>query len=85
MKFLLLSAIAVVAIFVKAQDACILNCTATACPTNEIACLCTTGSAEIAACIQENCPPEDLQIALGLQQSVCGINSPLVNKSNSEL
>ena len=80
MKFLALSALAVVAAVVSAQtpDACILTCAEQACPSEfasanvtDYTCFCTTGTAAILACLQANCTPADLQTAEGLQQVVC--------------
>jgi hypothetical protein len=85
MKFLSFSVLAIAAV-VNAQtapDACILTCAEQACPSEfsganitSYTCFCTTGTAQIAACLTANCTQADLATAEGLQQSVCGGNSP---------
>lgn len=87
MKFLALSALALVAV-VNAQatpptpDTCILTCAEQACPseftsanTTDYSCFCSTGTAQIIACLTANCTAADLQTAQGLEVSVCG-NDP---------
>jgi hypothetical protein len=73
MQILTLTAIALVAAFVKAQDACIINCTVQACPDfpSDIACFCSTGTADIIACLEANCTSADLTTAQALGQQYC--------------
>ena len=86
MKFLSLSALAIVAV-VNAQsvapDACILTCAEQACPSEfsganvtDYSCFCTTGTAQIISCLNANCTSADLTTAEELAQAVCGGKSP---------
>ena len=87
MKFLSLSALAIVAV-VNAQtptpDACILTCAEQACPSEfsganvtDYSCFCTTGTAQIIGCLNANCTAADLTTAEELATAVCGGKHPL--------
>jgi cobalamin biosynthesis Mg chelatase CobN len=87
MKFLSLSALAIVAV-VNAQtptpDACILTCAEQACPSEfsganvtDYSCFCTTGTAQIIGCLNANCTAADLTTAEELATAVCGGKPPI--------
>ena len=60
-------------------DACVLTCAEQACPsefgsanTTDYSCFCSTGTAQIVACLTANCTQADLGVAQELEQAVCG-------------
>ena len=76
MKYFSLTAIVLAATIVKAQtpDTCILDCATATCPNGltDLNCFCVTGTAAIAACIEQKCTAADLATAQQLGASVCG-------------
>lgn len=73
MKFLALTAIALSAVIVKAQDACIVDCAYQVCPDGltDLNCFCVTGTDAILACLSANCTAADLTTGTALGESVC--------------
>ena len=62
--------------YVKAQapqpDQCILGCATQVCgELTNLTCFCETGTTQLAACVESDCPASDLTLAIQLPQAYC--------------